>query len=165
MQPSRLIIGLAVTLLATAAQIPTFEDFHVSDVFRGAASKPVLRTQTQKRFAAQIREQAVAPPNFAGHYKIVEWGCGTSCVSIAVANLVTGNVYDGPFSVLYYGPNYEYEGGDYDTEYLASSRLLIARGCPDGGPGEEENCGAYYFEWRGDHFARLRFAPHGPLLP
>jgi hypothetical protein len=160
MQPSRMIIGLAVTLLAAAAQIPTFEEFHVSEVFRGPAAKPVLRTQVQKRFATQIREQAVAPPNFAGHYKVVEWGCGTSCVSMAVADLATGNVYDGPFSILWYGPNYEYEGGDDEWEYRVSSRLLVTRGCP-----ELKNCGTYYFEWRGDHFARLRFAPHGPLLP
>jgi hypothetical protein len=162
MQLSRVIIGLAVTHLAAAAQIPTLEGFHVAQVFRGPAAKPVLHTQVQKRFATEIRKQAVAPPNFAGHYKIVEFDCGTSCVSMVVADLATGNVYDGPFIILGYGSNCEYEGGFNELEYRASSRLLVARGCPED---VDKDCGTYYFEWQGDHFAKLRFAPHGPLIP
>lgn len=39
--------------------------------------------------------------------------------------------YDGPFSVLDYGEAYRYEGGYDDLEYRISSRLLVARGCPE----------------------------------
>jgi hypothetical protein len=72
--------------------------------------------------------------------------------------LKTGRVYDGPFSVLGHGEPYEYEGGDDELAYQLSSRLLIARGCP-----EEKKCGTYYLEWKSDHFYQLRFVPHGPL--
>ena len=36
-------------------------------------------------------------------------------------------------------------------QFSPKSRLLIVRGCP-----EDENCGAYYYEWTGSRFRLLR---------
>ena len=149
---------LATLAPGAAAQVPTFGGLHVPEVFRGRPAEPMLRTAVQKKFQTQIRRQSGLPANFAGHYKIAEWGCGSSCVSIAIIDLKTGHVYDGPFSTLGYGTAYKYEGGDDELEYHVSSSLLIARGCP-----EDRNCGTYYYGWKGGHFDQLRFAPHGPL--
>lgn len=157
MRTRNAFLGL-VGALALGAQIPTFDSFHTTEVFDGKPAKPLLRTPVQKRFATQIREQAMLPPNFAGHYKIIEWGCGSSCVSIAIVDLKTGRVYDGPFSILGYGTPYKYEGGDDELQYKVSSRLLIARGCPG-----DQNCGTYYYECKNDRLNQLRFVPHGPL--
>jgi hypothetical protein len=143
-----------------AASPPRFSDFETTDVFRGPAAAPIIRTAFDRRFQSQIRRQAIPPPNFAGHFKIAEWGCGSSCVSIAAVDLKTGRVYEPPFSILGYGSPYQYEGGDAELENHVSSRLLIARGCP-----EDKNCGTYYYEWKGNHFEQIRFTPHGPLLP
>ena len=151
------LIELTGTALFLFAQIPTFGDFRTPEIFKGQAAKPVLRTARQKRFATQIRRQATLPANFGGHYKIAQWGCGSQCVSIAIVDLKTGGVYNGPFLILGYGIPYKYEGGDDELQYEPSSRLLIARGCP-----EDKNCGTYYYEWKDDHFNQIRFAPHGP---
>jgi hypothetical protein len=113
----------------------------------------------QKMFAAQIRRQAILPPNFAGHFRIAEWGCGSSCVSVAIIDLKSGEVDNGPFSILAYGEPYRYEGGSDELAYRVGSRLLIARGCP-----EDKNCGTYYFAWEDHGFRKLRFVPHGPFL-
>lgn len=150
---------ICAAAIAAVAQAPTFPEFATHEGLKGPPAKPVLRTRTQKTFATQIRRQAVSPPNFAGHYKVAEWGCGSSCVSIAVIDLATGNVYDGPFEILGYAIPYRYEGGSDELEYRATSRLMIARGCPD-----DKNCGTYYYEWEGGHFHRLRFVPHGPTI-
>ena len=153
-----IFLALAATALGATAHVPKFSDFRTREVFTGPSAKPVLRTPVQKRFATQIRRQAAKPANFAGNYSVAEWGCGTSCVSIAIIDFKTGQVYDGPFSILGYGSPYHYEAGDDELEYRVSSRLIIARGCP-----EDKNCGTYYYEWKGNHFERLHFGRHGPV--
>jgi len=50
--------------------------------------------------------------NFAGHYNIARWGCGTSCISGAITDLKTGNVYDLPPASL-------------DYKFKNTSRLLV----------------------------------------
>ncbi len=149
----------AITILAAAGQIANFGDFRTTEVFKGHPTSIELGSAFQKRFRTQIQAQSTLAANFAGHFRIAEWGCGTSCGSIAVIDMKTGKVYDGPFSVLDYGEAYRYEGGSDDLEYRIFSRLLIARGCP-----EFKNCGTYYYEWKGDRFEQLRLTPHGPLL-
>ncbi|HWE52623.1 MAG TPA: hypothetical protein VG273_22715 [Bryobacteraceae bacterium] len=153
-----IIAGLFGLTVAVAASNPRFDDYRTGDIFKGKPAEPVLRTAVQKKFATQIRRQSVLPANFAGHYRVADWGCGSSCVSIALIDLTTGNVYEGPFSTLGYGPAYRYEGGSEELEYRVSSKLLIVRGCP-----EDKNCGTYYYEWKGDRFNQLRYMPHGPL--
>lgn len=36
----------------------------------------------------------------AGHFTLVVWGCGISCVSLAVIDAKTGEVHSAPFGVL-----------------------------------------------------------------
>lgn len=50
-----------------------------------------------------IREEMAHGPNFAGQYRVVIWGCGTSCTRFAVVNLRTGHVITlkGVYSVAY----------------------------------------------------------------
>lgn len=154
-----LVLVLIAMSIIDAAQIPAFTAFPAPELFKGPAEKPVLRGPRQKQFESQIRQQAQPPSNFAGHYKIAEWGCGSACVSIAIIDLKTGEVYDGPFSTLGYGIPYRYEGGSAELEYKPQSRLLIVRGCP-----EDKNCATYYYEWNSNRFRQLRAEPHGPLM-
>jgi len=101
-------------------------------------------------------------PNFAGRLSIAEWGCGTSCVSIALVDAESGTVYPGPFGILGYGsvlayadvPENEYE----PLSYKLNSRLLIVRGCP-----EDQNCASYYYEWTGSALRLLRKIPAAPI--
>ena len=50
-----------------------------------------------------IREEMTHGPNFAGQYRVVVWGCGTSCTQFAVVNLKTGHLktLKGVYSVAY----------------------------------------------------------------
>lgn len=136
----------------------SFEHFPAAGVFRGQVPGLKFLSTTQRRFSSQILREATLPANFAGQYRIAEWGCGSSCVSFVVIDLKSGSVFDGPFSTLGYGAPYRYEGGSDELEYRQNSRLLIARGCP-----EDKNCGTYYYEWDGHAFARLRLVRHGRL--
>src|SRR5947208_3010419 len=89
-------------------KLPLFGDFPSKGLFHGKPAPPILRTAGQRLFRTRIREAAKGGPNFAGHYTIVEWGCGTSCISVAISDTETGMVYEGPFgqlpkAILYYG--------------------------------------------------------------
>lgn len=80
---------------------------------------------------------------FAGHYTVPRWGCGTECNAFVVVDSRSGKVYDGfgvaglPFGWL------EEHGGDAieRMEFYPNSRLLKINACPN-----EEKCGLYDYE-------------------
>lgn len=53
-------------------------------------------------------------PNFAGHYVLDSFGCGTGCMATAIVDLRTGVVYRAPFHEPTYG----------ERSYRADSRLV-----------------------------------------
>jgi hypothetical protein len=142
--------------------LPTFGEYPAQRTFTAAPAKPTFRNRGQRLFRTRISEAAKKGPNFAGHYTIAEWGCGTSCVSVAVIDAETGVVSEGPFgrlpnAFLAYGMALRYDRnakGEYqydELSYAPNSRLLIARGCPN-----DANCAAYFYEWTGMQFKLLR---------
>ena len=72
---------------------PTFEQYAAghSPPFSPASldlqSNPIAR-----RYRTVMREEMTHGPNYAGHYRVVFCGCGTSCSQFAVVNLKTGHV-------------------------------------------------------------------------
>jgi hypothetical protein len=134
----------------------------VDSVFSGTPAAPKLATHGQRRFRTVIREGTRKGANFAGHYAIVEWGCGTACAQIAVVDVNSGDVYEGPFGilpkgVLYLGSNPE---DDYvGMFYRRDSSLLVVRGCVN-----EKDGGAFYYAWVGARFKLLRRDPIKGLL-
>lgn len=53
-----------------------------------------------KLFRTTITNQVEEGVNFAGHYTVATWGCGTSCTGYAIVDVMTGNIVD-------YVPYYE----------------------------------------------------------
>jgi hypothetical protein len=164
-----MILWLMLTLFAqpsptapSSEKLPTFGDFPAQTRFTGVPARPMLQTPGQRLFRTRIGEAARDSPNFAGHYTIAEWGCGASCVSVAVIDAETGVVHEGPFgrlpnALLAYGNALRYDRdakGKYqydELSYRLNSRLFIARGCPN-----DANCAAYFYEWTGTQFKLLR---------
>lgn len=163
---SRLIAVLvSLLVVSTPAQKPRpgprFEDFLVRNIFSGTPARPALETTEEREFRTVIRRGVAKGwgvddgitgrpfpgpgPNFAGHYVIVAWGCGSPCLMAAIVDLKTGRVFPPPF---HHGP-----GGSYfhvpwafpmdpPLSYRLDSRLLIANICE---AGESQKCGAHYF--------------------
>jgi hypothetical protein len=132
--------------------------------FAGAIAQPVLRTAKQKTFRTMIRNAVKRGPNFAGAYTIAPWGCGTSCLSIAVVDVRTGEVFDGPFNTLEYDGGLKYRDGSYSltdnfkpVEHRLDSRMLVVRGCPD--DYDYRNCGLRFYAWGGREFQLLQAFP------
>ena len=45
-----------------------------------------------RRSRTVLTEAAASGPDFAGHFTVVTWGCGTSCQTVAIIDETTGRV-------------------------------------------------------------------------
>jgi hypothetical protein len=96
-----LIIAASVCLAGGSKSIPRFEDFPVGVQYAGPAHPVDLKSHADaNRYRTVLREGATRPPDFAGKYKVVSWGCGSPCHTIALVDLETGRVYFGPETTL-----------------------------------------------------------------
>ena len=163
-----LLLPLVTVAFAQKKALPAFDQFGVDEIFTGKPANPKI-TGSHRSYRTRIREGAAKGPNFAGHYTIAEWGCGSSCVSIAIIDAKDGGVYNGPFSFLGigWGTSPKYEGryspsseGFKPLSYRIDSRLLIVRGCP-----QDENCASYFYEWVDSRFKLLRKLPAVEVKP
>ena len=76
---------------------PRFRDFRVTEVYSGPVAQPRLTSREAREFRTRLREAASGKPNFAGHYLVAQWGCGTECVTGAIIDAKTGAVTFFPF--------------------------------------------------------------------
>jgi hypothetical protein len=155
------VLGAAQKQSSGNVREPQFADYSVTGIFHGTPAAPRLLTRGQQRFRTVIREWTRKGPNFAGHYTIAEWGCGSACAQIAVVDDLSGAVHEGPFGILpngyvYFGPNPDLD--KTGMSYRPNSALFIVRGCPN-----FEACGTYYYEWKGSDFKQLRATPMKPM--
>jgi hypothetical protein len=118
--------------------------------FKGIPDEPLLVTHRERNYRTQIREQARTGPNFAGHFTLAKWGCGSPCLAFVIINAKTGTVYDPGFSVACANEN----GMDASVDYKLTSRLLITTGFS-----EKAGCGTDFYEWDGKRLHRIHFGP------
>jgi hypothetical protein len=153
--PAAAALLAAASLVLAQSSSPRFEDYPAAPAFTGKPAPPKLGAAHHRLFRSMIRAGAAQGPNFAGHYTIALWGCGSSCGSMAVVDAKTGRVFDGPFGILGSMGLLRYpddpSGQAPPLTYRLDSRLLIVRGCP-----EDDRCGAYYYEWKPPAFHLLR---------
>jgi hypothetical protein len=119
---------------------PSFRTYRVKEIYHGDPATPII-TKEFRGFRTRIREGAKSDVEFAGHYTIPRWGCGTDCNGFMIVDSISGRVYDGfgvaglPFRLV------EERGGDEvipRMEFYPNSRLLKISACPN-----EEDCGLY----------------------
>lgn len=138
-----------------AAPSLTFAAFPVEGVFQGAPARPALASHPRaSTYRTALRARARRGPDFAGHYTVVQIGCGTGCALIALVDAETGKVFfpAGLRQVHWAGWWHEPHG----PEYRVSSRLLLVHGQANDEAAEH---GIWYFEWTGNDFRLLGFGP------
>ena len=142
---SLLLATLVPAIAAAQPAPPRFEDFPAA-VPRSGPSAPVrIATAGDRMFRTRLREAASQPPDFAGHYKLGLWGCGTSCVMGAAIDARTGGVTWLPFTACCARVDAE------PLAYRRDSRLLVVRGSRN-----EAGSGTYYYRFDGTGFTLLR---------
>ncbi len=135
---------------AGAQSLPRFEDHPVSEIYRGRTA--AVRISRRDPFRTRIRWAARnVRPNFAGHYILSAWGCGTECLMGVIIDAKSGRVYDIPFTICCmsqaFGSDTRFEPIEFDLR----SRLIIFRGARN-----EEGMGTYYYRWDGRRLVLIR---------
>ncbi len=126
---------------------PSFEQYPVNKQFNNSPAPVDLKSaKGASRFRTVLREGAKKGPNFAGHYTIIEWGCGSSCTSIAVVDAITGRVvFPEEIAPLFFPglPEGKKLMDNYNLDYKKDSNLLIIKGIPS----KKDKVGSYYYLW------------------
>jgi hypothetical protein len=144
------LILLALFSQASSAvqveKLPTFQQYRVAQIYRGKAAEPVFTTKEEREFRTQICRQAAKGPNFAGHYTVVTWGCGTQCTSFVIVDARTGRIFS----------HAQRENAAWPFCNL-DSRLMVT---DDDCRGAEENCHRSFWDWTG---TELKFITKIPI--
>ncbi|HEX8354950.1 MAG TPA: hypothetical protein VF611_18730, partial [Pyrinomonadaceae bacterium] len=119
---------------------PRFEDYPARAVYKGPAAPVRLDSRKARMFRTRLREDSRSGPNFAGHYTVVVWGCGTGCAQMGVVDAKTGRVYFPPVDYMDI-PDMEDAGARARVFRLDSRLLVITQTSYDGRGGYT----AYYY--------------------
>jgi len=153
-----IIFILSACLGASAQRIPTFSQYP-SKVEKSRNIQVNLKSHKSARmFRTNLRNSAKEGVNFAGHFVVSNWGCGTNCSQTAIIDARNGRVF---FPDILAGAAFGFcELGDADEPivYKPNSRLLILYGFKGGELDKPHSkCGIYYLEWTGTAFRQVKF--------
>jgi hypothetical protein len=167
---SSLLLVCAMAFSASAQTVkyepknpPRFQDFPVTETWKQPPAPLKLTTGSERMFRTQLINAGKEAPNFAGHYRITYWGCGSVCSAGALIDLQTGDAFPLPLA----NPNgtgwdkwimcaASFEGTD--DEFKVNSRLMIVRcgmNCSEQLQNNIPN--TLYFLWERDRFRQLLF--------
>jgi hypothetical protein len=140
---------------AKVASPPRFADFPA----RPVSLKPAAALMTNglaRRFRTELRRQAAGGPNFAGHFTIATWGCGSSCFQFAIVDARTGQVFGDEFPAFATDHAKEMNG----PPFRLNSRLIILTGAMNE---DEDREGVHYAVWTGRSLKFIRFVPRSQV--
>lgn len=145
------IIFLVVLASAVFSQdrLPRFKDYPVSGVYSGVNARVVLG-RDDRMYRTRLREASKEKPNFAGHYIVTFWGCGTECVMGAVVDAKTGRAYWWNFTVCCW-PNVDDKF--QPIEYRLNSKLIVFSGARNE---KEGDVGAHFYKFDRGRFVHVR---------
>lgn len=121
-------------------KIPSFSDYEVDvNFFTKADALDLNSHPSAKNFRTRLSKGFLEDADFAGHYKIVTHGCGSSCQVNWIIDLKTGKVVDRITS-------------SFGISYKLNSSLII-RGCDikeySGGPDVSDDLISYCYSMQG----------------
>lgn len=184
LKPKTIFIIICFSVSATSAQehVPQFDQYPVSSIFKGKPAEPILDTPEKRKFRTMIRQGiakgwGVHPngsygperpgPNFAGHYIVITWGCGSGCLDMVIADAITGRIYPPPLSVGNIRdqkiaiPNLGLGWADF--YHREDSSLFVMKSCPGASGGFKYNfSGTSYFTFGPSGFKLIKRVKCGP---
>ena len=119
-------------------------------VFRGRPARPKLDMPIAKEHATRISKAASAGPNFAGHYRVVDWGCGSSCGVYVIVDEESGKVFAPP--EISKGVDLGFAG----PKFRVDSSLMVVASCAEPKVYGLKNCARKFYRWDGSQLVLLR---------
>ena len=149
-----------VSATAQGGAEPRFSDY-TEPAFKGRAAALKLTTPLARAYRTRLREGARRAVNFAGHYKLHTWSCGTGCLQTAFIDAKTGEVFFpkelNGFIVCFYDPK-PVDDLEEALKFERGSRLIVMSGYPYSERGKDEpKKGLYYYEWTGAELKLVKF--------
>jgi hypothetical protein len=145
------ILLLAPGIASAQKRLPRFEDFRVTKLSRQPPGRIDFSDRGARMYRTRLTDAAKNKPNFAGHYVITDWGCGTECIVPVAIDAQTGKAYFFGFTV-----SYSPVATESAMDYHLNSRLIVINGYLEDEHGQKEH-GTYYYEWRSNRLILLRF--------
>jgi hypothetical protein len=147
-----LLVASGCGARARAPETPTFDALPVP-VMTGKPTAVNLNSHSgARKFRTALRLGASEGPNFAGHFTIVTWGCGTDCVQHALVDAKTDTVFFPPeiatIFTFWGGPE---SPGVQETQFRVDSALLILAGSTP----THSDLGLTYLRWTGTRFVEV----------
>ena len=137
---------------------PTFKQYSVKVEKIKNVRVNLKSHKNANTFRTNLRNAAKEGVNFAGHYILTTWGCGTNCSQSAIIDARNGRVF---FPEQLEGAGSGFCDLPDDAEPIvarADSRLLVLSGFKGGDLSlDNAPCGIYYLEWTGRNFRRVKF--------
>lgn len=118
------VVCLLTGSVAAQTSVPQFSDYAVNERFNGKTA-PLVFTKEAKVFRTRLREAAREKPNFAGHFIVTAWGCGSGCVEGAIIDARTGRIFMLPHSLCCWGA---VDDNFKPIEFRPNSRLIVLTG-------------------------------------
>lgn len=154
-----LICAAAIAALAQA-KVPVFSQFPSKVEKARIKSIDFKKNPDARTYRTRLTHALDRGVNFAGHYIIAGWGCGTGCTNAAVIDTFTGQIY-WPDEFFNVDATYGNEYSDIQIDFKKDSRLIIIHGRP--GTKEERGStapsGDHYFEWKNNKFRYITVVP------
>lgn len=150
---AKALILFVVVLGGTArSQSWPFHEYPAA-VFRGRPARPKLDTPIAKEHATRISIAALEGPNFAGHYRVVDWGCGSSCGVYVIVDEQSGKVFAPP--EISKGVDLGVAG----PEFRVDSSLMVIASCAEPKVYGLKNCKRRFYRWDGSRLVLLKSEP------
>jgi hypothetical protein len=138
---------------------PSFEQYPVrpTPAARDPARAPRLTSKEARLYRTVIRDEFTQPANFAGHYRVAIWGCGTDCRNFAIVDKYTGATYTMPGVQAIAGVM---GNDDERVDFRPGSRLLIVAGCfNDDCDDSSAKAARFFYEWTGTRLRQIGTCP------
>jgi hypothetical protein len=102
---------------------PKFSDFPAVP-YHGPQTSADLSTKEARAYRTRLSNAARQAPNFAGHYVVTEWGCGTGCLTGAILDVKTGKAVFLPVLLGSGSTGHPVDDQNQKFEYRVDSYLL-----------------------------------------
>jgi len=145
---------VAITFLCAVAQaqthpVPTFSEYRVAVKKKRIKAVDFRKEPDLRNFRTRINRAVRDGINFAGHYILAGWGCGTGCTNAVIIDAIKGKTYT-PVELAGVSAVYGEGYSDVQLEFRKNSALLIIHGSP--GTASEDDAvptaGDYYYSWK-----------------
>ncbi|MGL4768397.1 MAG: hypothetical protein ACRCV6_10025 [Formosimonas sp.] len=154
-----LLLWVSLSALAQE-QLPRFEDYPVAAVYTGKHHAAVI-TKANRIMRTRLRQAAQEPVNFAGHYVLWSYGCGTNCLVNSIVDVKTGLEFPDEVPTLSSCHNEDWtQIADYDIVARPNSRLLVVIGAQIKRGDDNGQCLARYYQEKNGRLLHIKTVAH-----